>query len=96
MGTIAARDALRVLELTEQVAAGCLLASVQAVRLRARTSPEMTLTPSLQAMVDSVSSMVPLVEHDRALEAELRGLMSRIADQHWSLYPEVSTEGSER
>ena len=56
----------------------------------------MTLTPPLQAMVDSVSSMVPLVEHDRALEAELRGLMSRIADQHWSLYPDVSTEGSER
>ena len=34
MGTIAARDCLRILELTEQVAAACLLACVQAVELR--------------------------------------------------------------
>ena len=32
MGTIAARDALRVLELSEQVAAACLLAAAQALR----------------------------------------------------------------
>ncbi len=40
MGTIAARDALRVLTLTEQVAAACLLAAVQGVELRlARPTP---------------------------------------------------------
>jgi histidine ammonia-lyase/phenylalanine ammonia-lyase len=37
MGTIAARDALRVLELTEQVAAAHLLACSQALRLRERS-----------------------------------------------------------
>lgn len=34
MGTIAARDCLRVLQLTEQVVAACLMAAVQAVELR--------------------------------------------------------------
>ena len=34
MGTIAARDCIRVLELTEQVAAACLLAFTQGVELR--------------------------------------------------------------
>src|SRR6201999_4084734 len=36
MGTIAARDALRVLELSEQVAAVTLMGTVQALRLRER------------------------------------------------------------
>ena len=36
MGTIAARDALRVIELTEQIAAAHAIACVQAVRLRMR------------------------------------------------------------
>ena len=34
MGTIAARDCIRILELTEQVAAAVLLAVVQGVELR--------------------------------------------------------------
>ena len=39
MGTIAARDCLRVLELTEQVAAAHTLAPVQALNLRLRLDP---------------------------------------------------------
>jgi histidine ammonia-lyase len=92
MGTIAARDALRVIELTEQVAAGCLLSSVQAVRLRERISHGLTLTPALREMVESVAELVPLVERDRALEGELRMLLSKIGSQHWALYPSQGEE----
>jgi hypothetical protein len=47
MGTIAARDAIRVLELTEQVAAATLLAANQGVWLRARQADARPLPPAL-------------------------------------------------
>jgi histidine ammonia-lyase len=87
MGTIAARDALRVIELTVQVAAACLISSVQAVQLRARVEELLVLTPVLQAMIKSVNALVPIVEEDRALEVELRILILRINEQYWPLYP---------
>ncbi|KVN56258.1 HAL/PAL/TAL family ammonia-lyase [Burkholderia stagnalis] len=79
MGTIAARDCLRVLELTEQVAAAHVLATVQAVRLRMRAAPDTQLSASLRAFVDDVNRLSPLVVEDRPLEAELRALTARIA-----------------
>src|SRR5690606_16420463 len=53
MGTIAARDCLRVLQLTEQVAAAALLATAQGVELRCRRDGiEMnSLAPQLQTML---------------------------------------------
>jgi len=87
MGTIAARDVLRVLELTTQVAAACLLSSVQGVQLRARLDDTLALTPALEEMLKSVNDMVPLVEEDRALEADLRKLISRINERFWAIYP---------
>ncbi|PLZ04291.1 histidine ammonia-lyase [Burkholderia sp. WAC0059] len=79
MGTIAARDCLRVLELTEQVAAAHTLAAVQALRLRQRLDAGTTVPPALRAFADSVSAQSPFVDEDRALEAELRALTARIA-----------------
>jgi histidine ammonia-lyase len=79
MGTIAARDCLRVLELTEQVAAAHTLATVQAARLRMRIN-DATLVPlPLQAFMESVNRDSPLVDEDRALEPDLRALTARIA-----------------
>jgi len=79
MGTIAARDCLRVLALTEQVAAAHVLATVQAVRLRQRDAAGTHLSPALRAFVDDVGSRSPLVVEDRPLEAELRALTARLA-----------------
>lgn len=79
MGTIAARDCLRVLALTEQVAAAHVLATVQAVRLRLRDDPHAQLTPALRAFVDDMGRQSPLVVEDRPLEAELRALCARLA-----------------
>ncbi|MCA8061986.1 HAL/PAL/TAL family ammonia-lyase [Burkholderia sp. AU38729] len=79
MGTIAARDCLRVLTLTEQVAAAHVLASVQAVRLRLRDDPETQLSSALRSFIDEVGRESPPVIEDRPLEAELRALTARLA-----------------
>jgi histidine ammonia-lyase len=79
MGTIAARDCLRVLELTEQVAAAHTLATVQAARLRLKIDSATPVPAPLQAFIDSVGAQSPFVDEDRALEHELRALTARIA-----------------
>ena len=79
MGTIAARDCLRVLELTEQVAAAHTLASVQAARLRLRLDGTTLVPAPLQAFMASVTAESPFVDEDRALESDLRALTARIA-----------------
>ncbi|KXU87895.1 histidine ammonia-lyase [Paraburkholderia monticola] len=79
MGTIAARDCLRVLELTEQVAAAHTLATVQAVRLRLRIDGTTPVPAPLRVFIDEVGTHSPFVDEDRALEGELRALCARIA-----------------
>ncbi|MCY9870648.1 HAL/PAL/TAL family ammonia-lyase [Vibrio barjaei] len=88
MGTIAARDCLRVLELTEQVAAASLLAGIQAIELRKRQNEldEHHMSDNLKAIRDSILSEFEMVIEDRPLEAELRHFMQRIQQRHWSLY----------
>ena len=83
MGTIAARDCVRILELTEQVAAASLFAATQAVELRDQTH---TLSPELQNMVKQVRNEFHFLETDRALDNELRHCVQLIKDRHWKLY----------
>jgi histidine ammonia-lyase len=79
MGTIAARDCLRVLELTEQVAAAHTLATVQATRLRLRLDGATHMPAPLRGFMESVTRESPFVAEDRALESDLRALTARIA-----------------
>jgi histidine ammonia-lyase len=79
MGTIAARDCLRILELTEQVAAAHTLATVQAARLRLRINNTTPIPAPLQIFMESVTAGSPFVDEDRALESDLRALTARIA-----------------
>lgn len=74
MGTIAARDALRVLELTEQVVVATLLAAVQAVHLRG----EQRVAPATAAVVADVLSWFEPVAEDRALDGALRTALERL------------------
>jgi histidine ammonia-lyase len=71
LGTISARDALRVLELTEQVAAAHVVTTRQAVFLKARSGAK--LPTAVTAFAESFG-IEPLIE-DRALEGELRRLL---------------------
>lgn len=83
MGTIAARDCIRILELTEQVAAASLLAVVQGVELRGNSE---ALSPALKTTVDQLRQYGPFLSTDRALEQELRLCLELIRNQHWDLY----------
>ncbi|ODP32566.1 histidine ammonia-lyase [Pandoraea sp. ISTKB] len=81
MGTIAARDCLRVLMLTEQVAAAHTLAVAQAVALRTRMSSDTSsLSDALRHWLDTVATHSPFVEEDRALEQELRSVRTWLAN----------------
>ncbi len=82
MGTIAARDCIRVLELTEQVAAAMLMASVQAVNLRDPAG----LSEPLQQSCEQVRRHFPFLQNDRPLDAELRQCVGLIRQRYWGLY----------
>ncbi|HEX5754911.1 MAG TPA: aromatic amino acid ammonia-lyase [Arenimonas sp.] len=86
MGTIAARDCLRVLELTEQVAAALLITARQGIELRRELDAGLCLSPGLQAMHADLAERIALVVEDRALDGELRSMVAAIRDEQWGLY----------
>ena len=86
MGTIAARDSLRVLELTEQVAAAMLIAVRQGVWLRCRLNRSMAPEATLRNMMEELGADIPVIEEDRKLEPELRLMLERIRGRSWKLY----------
>lgn len=88
MGTIAARDCLRVLELTEQVSAASLLAATQGIEIRRRRGEldENHMSDRLKAICSSVLNEFEFVTEDRPLEKDLRQFITHIQQRHWSLY----------
>ena len=86
MGTIAARDCLRVLELSEQVAAAMLIAARQGIALRQRLQPDLSMGAALSRMFGDLSARIDLVEEDRALDRELIALVAAIRNEAWDLY----------
>ena len=86
MGSIAARDCLRVLELTEQVVAGLLIAVRQGVWLRRRLNAADAPEANVKPMLDALGADIAVVEEDRKLEPELRLLLERIRECAWKLY----------
>ena len=85
MGTIAARDALRVLTLVEQVAAATLHAAVQGSEQREVLAGDASTPPLLAEFVATLREDIAPLEEDRALEADLRLLCARIRERHWTL-----------
>jgi len=79
MGTIAARECVRINKLTAQVAAGSLLASVQALNLRLKNG-EIKTGDLGQAKItyDEVAEYFLLLEDDRQMENELHKTLELI------------------
>ncbi|MBN2804968.1 MAG: aromatic amino acid lyase [Deltaproteobacteria bacterium] len=80
MGTISARDAVRVLELTEQTLAATFLGAVQALDLREK-SGEIdfnNLQPEVLEIYKKIRKISKFVEMDRPLDQELRSLIEII------------------
>lgn len=88
MGTIAARDALRVLELTEQVAAAQLIAALQAVRLRERDGSltDKNYSNDMITFKESLANALPFISEDVPLDNILRDLLDKIQNQSWQIY----------
>jgi histidine ammonia-lyase len=87
MGTIAARDCLRVLELTEQVLVATLLAAYQGVQLRRQQNPDSRKpAAAIETMLADISETFALVNEDRPLETELRYWLAQVREQRWELY----------
>jgi len=87
MGTIAARDCMRVLQLTEQVAAAALLAMTQGIGLRIAQNElsEASLTPSLAKTLAQVRADFETLIEDRPLEAVLRQTIAKIQAGEWEV-----------
>lgn len=83
MGTIGARDVLRILELTEQSVAAALMGSVQALELRLRQGEleQRDLTRELEDVRSSVRQRVPFLDGDRRLDRDLRTLVDALRNR---------------
>lgn len=90
MGTIASRDALRVLQLTEQVAAAHLLAAVQGLRLRLRSGmlTVENFSQDLREFLKKLEDTIPFVIEDQPLENCLRTIVNHIQLRTYGLYEE--------
>ena len=82
MGTIAARDCLRVLDLSEQVLAAMLIAARQGITLRQRIG-SVILSPALAAMQADLEALIPLIDEDRALDRDLQRLLIALRSGNW-------------
>ncbi len=78
MGTIAARDCLRILKLTEQCAGAVFMAANHAYSLRRALEGETSKIPN---EVDRFISQFPLIDKDRPLDKELNTLFCSIDNQ---------------
>ncbi|MCL1124598.1 HAL/PAL/TAL family ammonia-lyase [Shewanella surugensis] len=87
MGTIAARDCLRVLQLTEQVAAAALLSMTQGINLRIQNNEldASSLTPSLAKTLTQVKADFSFLTEDRPLEHILRQTIDKIQRGEWEV-----------
>jgi histidine ammonia-lyase len=88
MGTIAARDCLRVLELTEQVCAAMLIAARQGVALRC-AQDGVVPGAALQAFQADLERRIAYVAEDRALDADLIALLSALRAREWKLHDDA-------
>lgn len=93
MGTIAARDCLRVLQLTEQVCAASLMAACQAfeLRMKAGTFKKETVKSGLLNTCADLREVSEALTEDRALDAELRIVVEKLQSQAWSFYSEENS-----
>jgi histidine ammonia-lyase len=80
MGTIAARDAVRILELTNQVLAASIITCTQSLDIRLINTElsEDKIGNKLMSLKNKVRESVVFIENDRPLEADLRSLIAQI------------------
>jgi len=83
MGTLAAREARRVVELAETVAAIVLLAACQAVDLRLRSGG--SVPDPVAALRDAVRREVPTLDADRAQDRDIHAVLRLVREDRLPL-----------
>lgn len=88
MGTIAIRDCLRIIELTEQVIAANLLAVTQALLIRKEQDSLSFdhLSSSASSIIEDIVKYFKFVDEDRPLDRDLKFILESIRQEGWSLY----------
>lgn len=86
MGTIAARDCRRVIELTEQVVAGMLVALRQAVSIRMKQGEVLNVSKNVEEFLDLVKKDVQEFQDDVFLEPILRNVIDSINNLDYQIY----------
>ncbi len=81
MGTISARDAIRIVTLTEQVVASCLCASSQALYLR--FGGQAKYSPHIRQLLDWIAQDFDYLLEDRPLQPTLTALIQRLQQLQW-------------
>jgi histidine ammonia-lyase len=86
MGTIAARDCVRINKLTAQVMAASLLAAFQAVDLRLKKGElKYEDLGKTKETFEEISAFFKPLEDDRPLEADLRKALELIEEKHFRI-----------
>ncbi len=87
MGTISARDCLRILELSEQTAAALLMATTQAIRLRQKQGEIniSKLNKSITNIINTIGVEFPLLENDRELDTTIINITNKIKSKFFEL-----------
>ncbi|MDA3899604.1 MAG: aromatic amino acid ammonia-lyase [Spirochaetes bacterium] len=79
MGTIAARDAKRICELTERVVAILLMAASQACDIRGNIERR----PNIKKIHDNIRSLSEVIVYDREMDKDIVKIVSHIRSQEW-------------
>jgi len=85
MGTISARDCIRVLDLVEQVLVGMIIAIRQAVEFRRREGMELEISENTEIFLKQVSKLVGFMEEDEFLEPKLRRVLNYIKNEPFTI-----------
>jgi histidine ammonia-lyase len=96
MGTIAARDCMRIIALTEQVAAALLIATRQACALRHPDGPPAQLGPGLHAALARLDELVPFIGEDRRLDHDLDRVLLALRADDPALLPTPAIDAGAR
>jgi histidine ammonia-lyase len=85
MGTIAARDCIRVIELTYQILAATLFASAQELRLREKNGEFPSGMQNMSRIVERFFSQVDFLEDDRPLDKDLQKVIRLIKEDFFNI-----------
>ena len=85
MGTIAARDCIRVIVLTTQVLSALMIACYQAIQIRKKNGLGASKTENVEDMLAQIAEKFDFLVDDRPLEKDLRTIIAAIDAKYWKV-----------